>query len=75
MKVWSVNVIYTPWVQHGYEPVHFFSTPELAEECKEKLEAERTDEQKANPEMWGYGYEVEEWNVDAPAITDWMKTR
>ena len=64
-RVWSVNIIHTPWVSHGYEPIAFFSTRDRADAYRDRVTAERTPEQIANPEMWGYGYKVQEWEVDA----------
>ncbi len=63
-NVWSVNIVYSPWISHGYEPVAFFSTEAKAEAYRDKLVAESGTKQTAEPEKYGYGYEVEEWEVD-----------
>lgn len=64
MKVYSVNSIHTPWLSHGYEPLSFWATKDGAERERVRLDAMRTPEEIAEPEIWGYGYEVEEWDVN-----------
>jgi hypothetical protein len=66
VKVWAVNAIHTPWVSYGPQKIAVFSTEQLAKEWVAYLESQRTDEQRANPETWGYGWGVNEWTVDDP---------
>jgi hypothetical protein len=66
MTIYSVNIIYSRWVSHMYEPIAFFSTKERAERYKAVCDAEKGESQHRDPEMFGYGYEVDEWIVDDP---------